>query len=135
MHGKVVLRADRPLRRCQFVLRVVLGERSPDHESVKPHDRITSSKSSAMIRVIGFNIIYNNSMQLTARHYLESNRLAFMTFMTLAENIGINVSNLLIRNYDSLLDYLKLVNNSATLSWKISMSSHAQVVFKHFSFL
>jgi hypothetical protein len=98
-------------------------------------DRTTFSTSSGRMVTIDTNSTCNNVAQWAAGHYFETNTMAIMMFTSFSDNIGVNVLNYQIRNQQSSLEYVKLVNNSAALSWKALLYSSAKVELRHFYFV
>jgi hypothetical protein len=99
------------------------------------NDRTTFSTSSAIMIVVDMNSTCNNVAQWAAGHYLETNRMAYMKFTTFSDNIGVNILNYQLRNQESSLEYVKLVNNSAALSWKTLIYTSAGIAMGHFYFV
>lgn len=61
--------------------------------------------------------------------------MATVRFTTYSDNIGVNVLNLQIRNFQSALSDVKLLNNSAAMSWKGLVYSSGPVVLTRFYFV
>jgi hypothetical protein len=98
-------------------------------------DRTTFSTSSSSVAIINVNSSYNNVDQYAAGYYLESNRMAFMKFSVFSGNCGVNVLNYRLKSEESAFEYVNLLNNSASHSWKTLIYTNAKVSMGHFYFV
>jgi hypothetical protein len=61
--------------------------------------------------------------------------MAYMRFSTFSDNIGVNVINFQLRSRESSLEYVNMLNNSASLSWKTLIYANSGVAIKNFCFV
>jgi hypothetical protein len=98
-------------------------------------DRTAFSTASLTVAVMDVNSSYNNVAQWAAGYYLESNRMTFMKFCVFAHNLGVNVLNYQLKSQETALEFINLVNNSASLTWKTLIYVNTNVELIRFYFV
>ncbi|OHS97706.1 hypothetical protein TRFO_36031 [Tritrichomonas foetus] len=99
------------------------------------NDMTTFSTSSTVIVITNINSTRNNVENMAAGHYVATNLMCYLKYSTFSDNIGVNVLNIQLRNHESSIEYVNMINNTASIKFTSLIYCNAKTAFGHFVFV